>query len=93
MFIQVFWHFYCSDPSWLLGSNQNGEGLFPANFVTSDLSEPAKVEKTVQFNDEVKVKTLEMPVEEVVIDEVSIFIPLFSLKCLHFQWKHLFILY
>ncbi|GBL96524.1 Signal transducing adapter molecule 1 [Araneus ventricosus] len=63
-----------SDPSWLLGSNQNGEGLFPANFVTSDLSEPipGKVEKTVKFNDEVKVKTLETPVEEVVIDEKKI---------------------
>ncbi|GIY05255.1 signal transducing adapter molecule 1 [Caerostris extrusa] len=67
-----------SDPSWFLGSNQNGEGLFPANFVTSDLSmeslPTAKTEKkTVQFNEEVKVKTLvETPVEEVVIDEKKI---------------------
>ncbi|CAL1287310.1 unnamed protein product [Larinioides sclopetarius] len=64
-----------SDPSWLLGSNHNGEGLFPANFVTSDLSEPVlpvKAEKTVKFNDQVTVKTLETPVEEVVIDEKKI---------------------
>ncbi|GFQ76114.1 signal transducing adapter molecule 1 [Trichonephila clavata] len=66
-----------SDPSWFLGFNQNGQGLFPANFVTSDLSPveslPAKEKKTVKFNEKVNVKTLGyLPVEEVVIDEKKI---------------------
>lgn len=65
-----------SDPNWWKGSNFRGEGLFPANFVTADLTaEPEylnKEKKSVQFNEEVDVKTLE-PIPDVVeIDEDKI---------------------
>ncbi|CAH1772968.1 unnamed protein product [Owenia fusiformis] len=65
-----------SDVNWWKGSNFRGEGLFPANFVTADLTaepeEPVKEKKSVQFNEEVEVKTVERLPETVRIDESRI---------------------
>lgn len=64
-----------SDPNWWKGFSHRGEGLFPANFVTADLTaepEETKEKKGVQFSDEVDVKVMESLNEEVEIDEAKI---------------------
>ncbi|KAK0166306.1 hypothetical protein PV328_004739 [Microctonus aethiopoides] len=71
-----------SDPNWWTGARGKMNGLFPASFVTADLSvEPEHMikleqgtKKSVQFAEEVEVKTLkrEPEVIEVEIDESKI---------------------
>ncbi|XP_019864932.1 signal transducing adapter molecule 1 [Aethina tumida] len=67
-----------SDANWWKGSNQRGEGLFPANFVTSDLSmEPEqflmdKAKKMVQFKDGVDSKSEPKEPDVVEINEGKI---------------------
>nr|CAH7747173.1 unnamed protein product [Callosobruchus chinensis] len=63
-----------SDQNWWKGSNHRGEGLFPANFVTADLSVELyeKAKKMVQFKESTDVKLLEEKPETMEISEDKI---------------------
>ncbi|XP_014663828.1 PREDICTED: signal transducing adapter molecule 1-like [Priapulus caudatus] len=66
-----------TDANWWKGQNWRGEGLFPANFVTADLTVEPEPEiktekKSVTFDEEVHVATMADADEPVEIDEERI---------------------
>ncbi|KAI7684834.1 Signal transducing adapter molecule 1 [Sarcoptes scabiei] len=70
-----------SDANWWKGSNHRGDGLFPANFVSTDLNAKDDISndsienRKVQFNDEVKIVKLDkdkIKPEDVIVDEDKI---------------------
>jgi signal transducing adaptor molecule len=81
------WKYIFSDVNWWKGRSHRGEGLFPASFVTSDLSPPTQSvtavnggnikAKSVQFDANVDIKVVDRIVEtkpELKIDEVCLII-------------------
>lgn len=66
-----------SDPNWWRGSNHRGEGFFPANFVSADLTaEPedltkeTKSKKAVQFDDSPSIQNQPVEINEDSIDRL-----------------------